>query len=47
MNFDQQQFAEDNRRFSRMRNLTFTQCMVLVGGACVLVVGAYFVFSVL
>jgi hypothetical protein len=42
-----QQFVEDNRRFSRMRNLTFAQCMVIVGGACVLVVGAYFLFSVL
>jgi hypothetical protein len=30
--FDQEQFTSDNRRFSRMRNLTFGQCMTIVGG---------------
>jgi hypothetical protein len=45
--FDQEQFAAGNRRFSRMRNLTFGQCMAIVGGVCMVVVCAYFVFSVL
>jgi hypothetical protein len=40
-------YVEDNRRFWRMRNLTFGQCMAIVGGICVLVLGAYFLFSVL
>jgi hypothetical protein len=42
MNYADQKFADDNRRFSRMRNLTFGQCMTIVGGACVLIFGAYF-----
>ena len=46
MNYADQKFADDNRRFSRMRNLTFGQCMTIVGGACVLIFGAYFLFSV-
>jgi hypothetical protein len=40
-------FDQDNRRFSRMRKLTFGQCMALVGGACMLVFAAYFLFSTL
>jgi hypothetical protein len=44
---DHAQFVKDNLRFSRMRNLTFAQCMAIVGGVCVLVVGAYLLFSVL
>jgi hypothetical protein len=47
MTYVDPKFAEDNRRFSRMRNLTFGQCMAIVGGICVLVLGAYFLFSVL
>jgi hypothetical protein len=44
---DPEQFATDNRRFSRMRNLTFGQCMMIVGGAFILMFGAYFLFSML
>jgi hypothetical protein len=44
---DPKQFAADNRRFPRMRNLTFGQCMMIVGGAFILMAGGYFLFSVL
>jgi hypothetical protein len=44
---DHAQFVKENLRFSRMRNLTFVQCMTIVGGVCVLVIGAYLLFSVL
>jgi hypothetical protein len=47
MTYVGQKFAEDNRRFLRLRNLTFGQCLAIVGGVCVLVVGTYFLFSVL
>jgi hypothetical protein len=47
MDHADRQFMNDNRPFSRMRNLTFAQCLAIVGGGCVLVVGAYFLFSAL
>jgi hypothetical protein len=47
MTYVDPKFAENNRRFLRMRNLSFGQCMAIVGGACVLVFGAYFLFSIL
>jgi hypothetical protein len=47
MQYADRQFENDNRPFSRMRNLSFAQCLAIVGGACVLVVGAYFLFSAL
>ena len=47
MTYTEQKLAIDNRQFSRIRNLTFGQCMALIGGTCVVIFGAYFLFSVL
>jgi hypothetical protein len=46
MTYVDPQFAKNNRRV-RLRNLTFGQCMAIVGGVAVLVLGTYFVFSLL
>jgi hypothetical protein len=47
MTYTEQKLLNDNRRFSRIQNLTFGQCMAIMGGVCVVVFGAYFLFSVL
>jgi hypothetical protein len=47
MSYAEQKIAIDNRRFSRIRNLTFGQRMALVGGVFAVLLGAYFLFSVL
>jgi hypothetical protein len=31
----------------RMRDLTLSQCLAFIGGACVIVGGIYFLFSIL
>jgi hypothetical protein len=39
--------VEGNRRRLRMRDLTIGQCLGVVGGACAVVLGMYFLFSLL
>jgi hypothetical protein len=39
--------VEGNRRRLRMRDLTIGQCLGVVGGACAIVLGMYFLFSLL
>ena len=47
MTYTEQKLLNDNRQFSRIQKLTFGQCMAIMGGVCVVVFGAYFLFSVL
>jgi hypothetical protein len=46
MTYSEQKPEASNRRF-RMRDITIGQCMAIIGGVCVIVFGAYFLFSVL
>jgi hypothetical protein len=50
MTYTEQKLLNGNRRFSRIRNFTFGQCMAIMAivvGVCVVIFGAYFLFSVL
>jgi hypothetical protein len=46
MTYAEQKPEASNRRF-RMRDITIGQNMAIIGGVCVLVFGAYFLFSAL